>query len=150
MIVLAAAIVLTFTQADIDYHAAVILVQQQSERESRWYAEAHRQEHEREAAEAAERAQEAPRAVPGTVTATGVSGVLARIRECESGGNYQAKNPRSSASGAFQFLDSTWRSTTGLAPPASAYPPATQDAAARTLYASSGTRPWNASKACWS
>lgn len=86
---------------------------------------------------------------------TSIPGVLARIRGCESGsgpsspGNYRAENSRSTASGAYQFLDGTWRSTTGLKPPASAYPPAVQDAAALTLYRRSGTRPWNASRHCW-
>lgn len=81
--------------------------------------------------------------------------ILYRIRGCESGtgpnspGSYTAKNPHSSASGAYQFLDGTWRSTTGLAPPARAYSPAQQDAAALKLYRSSGTSPWNASRYCW-
>ena len=33
---------------------------------------------------------------------------LMRTMDCESGGNPSAKNPRSSASGLFQFLASTW------------------------------------------
>lgn len=84
-----------------------------------------------------------------------VSGILARIRGCESGsgpnspGNYRAENRSSSASGAYQFLDSTWRSTTGLRPPASAYSPAVQDAAARKLFSRSGTSPWAPSRHCW-
>ena len=36
-----------------------------------------------------------------------VASALAII-ECESGGNPHAKNPRSSAAGLFQFLESTW------------------------------------------
>jgi hypothetical protein len=38
--------------------------------------------------------------------------VLATIRTRESGGNYQAQAPGSSASGAYQFIDSTWQSLT--------------------------------------
>lgn len=34
---------------------------------------------------------------------------LAAIRTAESGGNDRAKNPKSSASGRYQFIDSTWR-----------------------------------------
>ena len=82
------------------------------------------------------------RAVPPT-------NIQARIRWCESRNNYKAENPRSTASGAYQFLDGTWRSVTGLRPPASAHSPAVQDAAFRKLFAASGTRPWNASKGCW-
>lgn len=35
--------------------------------------------------------------------------ILATIRQRESGGNYGAKAPKSSASGAYQFIDSTWQ-----------------------------------------
>lgn len=77
--------------------------------------------------------------------------VLERIKQCESGGNYRAVNPRSGASGAYQFLDGTWRAL----PQSRGYrkamyaPPGRQDRAAQTLYARQGTRPWNASRACW-
>ena len=77
--------------------------------------------------------------------------ILEKIKWCESGGNYRAVNPASGASGAYQFLDSTWRAlpqSTGYAK-ASYAPPAVQDRAAQTLYAQMGTRPWNASRACW-
>lgn len=36
-----------------------------------------------------------------------------RIMQCESGGDPGAKNPRSSASGLFQFLSGTWEWVTG-------------------------------------
>lgn len=77
--------------------------------------------------------------------------ILERIKQCESGGNYRALNPESGASGAYQFLDSTWREM----PQSRGYrkamyaPPGRQDRAAQTLYARQGTRPWNASRACW-
>lgn len=38
--------------------------------------------------------------------------ILATIRQRESGGNYQARSGASSASGAYQFIDGTWRSLT--------------------------------------
>ncbi len=151
------------TQADINYHAHVILAGQQAERDAA-AAEAHRLWHveqdrlaELERAAAAKAREDSRVAAPRTSAPAGnVGGILARIRGCESGsgpssaGDYGAKNPRSSASGAYQFLDSTWRSVTGLAAPASAHPPSVQDAAAARLYASSGTTPWNASRGCWS
>lgn len=77
---------------------------------------------------------------------------LAKIKACESGGNYQARNSSSGASGAYQFLDSTWRSlsaSAGYATAASA-PASVQDAAALELYNAQGTSPWAASSGCWS
>lgn len=72
------------------------------------------------------------------------------IRQCESGGDYRAENPDSSASGAWQFIASTWEWVTGLAPPASAYPPAVQDRAFVALWADgAGAAHWNASRHCW-
>jgi hypothetical protein len=41
-----------------------------------------------------------------------VDKVLSTIKGVESGGNYNAKNPNSSASGAYQFIDSTWQAAT--------------------------------------
>lgn len=83
--------------------------------------------------------------------APGDSGVLARIRACESGGSYTAQNPSSSASGAYQFLTSTWRAlpaSTGY-PTAASAPASVQDRAARQLFAQQGTSPWLASASCW-
>lgn len=91
----------------------------------------------------------------GTASAASTSdasSILAKIKYCESGGNYQAQNASSSASGAYQFTTSTWKSLSaakGYATAASA-PASVQDAAARELYAKYGTSPWAASSSCWS
>lgn len=74
--------------------------------------------------------------------------IMLRIRWCESRNNYTARNPRSSASGAWQFLDSSWAHYAGY-PRAYLAPPEVQDQKALNVYNSVGTRPWNASRSCW-
>lgn len=59
---------------------------------------------------------------------------LATIRTMESGGNYTAQNPTSSASGAYQFLDTTWGGFGGYRRAKDA-PPAVQDQRAAILVA---------------
>lgn len=66
-----------------------------------------------------------------------------RVMMCESRGNPRAENPGSSASGLWQFLDSTWRSTTGTPGPASNYSAETQTAAAARLRNSAGWGQWS-------
>ena len=62
----------------------------------------------------------------------------------ESGGSLTARNPSSSASGKWQFLDSTWAGYGGYS---SAYmaPESVQDGKARELWAGgAGCGHWNA------
>jgi peptidoglycan hydrolase-like protein with peptidoglycan-binding domain len=81
----------------------------------------------------------------------GLTGIARRVARCESGLDPNAQNPRSSASGLFQFIDSTWRSVTGLAPPASAYSVGTQVDAFYDLWdGGSGAGHWAPSRHCWS
>lgn len=77
------------------------------------------------------------------------AGPLDAIAKCESGGSYTAQNPRSSASGKYQFLDSTWQAMGGTGKARNASP-AEQDMRAQKLLAQQGTSPWNASSSCWS
>lgn len=62
----------------------------------------------------------------------------------ESGGNIRARNPSSSASGKWQFIDSTWAGFGGYAQ-AWLAPESVQDAKARQLWAGgAGCGHWNA------
>lgn len=88
-----------------------------------------------------------PQAAPSR--AVSGSDVASRIKKCESGGRYDAVNKSgSSASGAYQYLDSSWAGYGGYARAKDA-PPAVQDAKFQADLARSGTRPWNASRSCW-
>lgn len=98
----------------------------------------------------------ARRVTPVAAPTLPVSEMMARVGGCESGSgpnspiNWTAENPRSSASGGFQFISSTWRSVTGLEPPASAYPPDVQIQAFLTLWnGGAGASHWNPSRPCW-
>jgi hypothetical protein len=78
----------------------------------------------------------------------------ARIRGCESHGrpdaapDYNAENPTSTASGAYQILDATWGGRYGVHH-ASDATPEQQEAVAFDLYLRHGTADWAASAACW-
>jgi hypothetical protein len=68
------------------------------------------------------------------------------VKNYESGGNYTAKNPGSSASGAYQFTDSTWRQYAGSIantyPTAASAPPSVQDAVFTTAVNKNGLGDW--------
>jgi len=96
------------------------------------------------------------------VVAADIPAAAAVIAACESGeiradgspvvGTYSltAEHPVSSASGKYQFIDSTWGWVTGLEPPASAYQEDVQDEAFVELWdGGAGRSHWEPSVGCW-
>jgi peptidoglycan hydrolase-like protein with peptidoglycan-binding domain len=75
--------------------------------------------------------------------ATGAATVLARIAQCESGGDPTAVSADGRYFGKYQFSRRTWRSVGGTGNPARASE-AEQDQRAAILYERAGTRPWPA------
>jgi hypothetical protein len=73
--------------------------------------------------------------------APGDADVLAKIAQCESGGNPAAVSSDGHYRGKYQFTRATWRSLGGTGDPAKA-DEATQDAMAAKLYAQRGPAPW--------
>lgn len=69
------------------------------------------------------------------------SATLARIRQCESRGNYSIVSASGRYRGAYQFDVTTWRGVGGTGDPAAASP-AEQDYRALLLLRLRGTRPW--------
>ena len=67
--------------------------------------------------------------------------ILARIRQCESGGNYGIVSASGIYRGAYQFDRRTWASVGGSGDPAAASP-AEQDYRALLLLRERGRRPW--------
>lgn len=65
----------------------------------------------------------------------------AQLRNCESGGRYNAVDPSGTYRGAYQFDVKTWRGLGGSGDPASASP-AEQDYRAQLLYNQRGAQPW--------
>ncbi|MDP9211969.1 MAG: transglycosylase family protein [bacterium] len=66
---------------------------------------------------------------------------LSDIKRMESGGDYRAQNPVSSASGAYQVIDGTWGGYGGYKRAGDA-PADVQDKFAQSLYAKHGSQPW--------
>jgi len=91
---------------------------------------------------AVRRVAPAPRPTPPAVASDGPSDAQwARLRECESGGDYTAVSASGRYRGAYQFDLRTWQSVGGSGDPAAA-PPAEQDLRARLLYEARGSRAW--------
>ncbi len=92
------------------------------------------------------------RAAPANIKYN-AAGFAPHIRHCESSGNYKATNRSSTASGAYQFVDGTWRSiptsVRGNASRALNGSNSQQDAAFRYHWGREGSRAWNASSSCW-
>ncbi|MCB1256013.1 MAG: transglycosylase family protein [Microthrixaceae bacterium] len=85
-------------------------------------------------------ARESSGAARGNPTAS-ESATLARIRRCESRGNYQIVSSSGRYRGAYQFDYRTWAGVGGSGDPAAASP-AEQDYRALLLLRQRGTRPW--------
>jgi hypothetical protein len=71
----------------------------------------------------------------------GTSPTLAKIAQCESGGDPTAISADGHYRGKYQFTRATWRATGGSGDPAAA-PEAEQDRLAAALLAQQGTTPW--------
>jgi hypothetical protein len=80
-------------------------------------------------------------AAPATTRSSGGSGTLARIAQCESGGDPSAISSSGRYRGKYQFSRATWRDLGGSGDPAAA-PESVQDAMAAKLLAQRGTSPW--------
>jgi len=79
------------------------------------------------------------RALQSAPAGADASSALAKIAQCESGGNPSITN--GPYRGKYQFTRATWRRYGGTGDPAKA-DEATQDAIAAKLYAAEGAKPW--------
>jgi len=77
------------------------------------------------------------------------SSLAALVQNFESGGNYGAQSQTSTASGAYQFINSTWQQFAPLAgvdlsqyPTAVSAPPAVQDSVFAATVGQVGLQPW--------
>jgi peptidoglycan hydrolase-like protein with peptidoglycan-binding domain len=77
----------------------------------------------------------------GSASGRSASAVLARIAQCESGGDPTAVSPDGRYYGKYQFSRRTWRGVGGTGNPAQASE-AEQDRRALILYQQAGTSPW--------
>ena len=82
----------------------------------------------------------APAAAAGS-GGSAVSGSLAAIAACESGGDPTAVSPDGQYRGKYQFDQQTWEAVGGTGDPAAA-PEAVQDELAARLQAQAGSNPW--------
>jgi soluble lytic murein transglycosylase-like protein len=73
---------------------------------------------------------------------------LVQVAKCESGFDPRAKNPRSTASGVFQFIDTTWAGTPEAKAGRSVFDAAANVEAGARL-ARGGWGPWASSRGCW-
>jgi resuscitation-promoting factor RpfB len=82
-----------------------------------------------------------PAPASSNTTASTGSSTLAKIAQCESGGNPAAVSSSGQYRGKYQFSRATWRAYGGKGDPAAA-PEAVQDRIAAALLAARGTSPW--------
>src|SRR5215831_3584824 len=80
---------------------------------------------------------------------TDIKQLAETVKRFESRGDYLAKNPNSSASGAYQFVDRTWRRyadargfDTNIYPTARSAPPEVQDAVFAQAVKTNGLNDW--------
>jgi peptidoglycan hydrolase-like protein with peptidoglycan-binding domain len=78
---------------------------------------------------------------PSDTGSNGADGTLARIAQCESGGDPTAVSASGTYRGKYQFSRETWRDLGGSGDPAAASE-AEQDRMAAKLYAQRGSAPW--------
>jgi len=83
------------------------------------------------------------RSAAGGASPVHVPAALARIAQCESGGDPHALSPDGTYRGKYQFSRETWAAMGGHGDPARA-PEPEQDRRALALYRARGTSPWPA------